>query len=173
VNLEETIARDFTMAGHVAWLMLRANEHGLTECRMVTARAARPLAANTPQNIHLKKSVKQLQEYFAGKRSHFDVPLADAGTEFQMDVWEATRAIPFGEMLSYGDVAKRIGRPDGARAVGTALNRNPLLLFTPCHRVIGKNGALCGFGCGLDWKEILLRHEGAQVAEQFVLPLLG
>jgi len=102
---------------------------------------------------------RQLTEYFAGSRKQFDLPLSLSGTEFQLLVLEELRRIPYGETVSYGDIAERIGRPAAVRAVGAANGRNTLPIIVPCHRVIGSGGDLTGFGGGLDAKEALLRLE--------------
>ena len=102
---------------------------------------------------------RQLTEYFAGERTEFDVPLSLHGTEFQLQVLEELKLIPYGETTSYGDIAKRIGRPKAVRAVGAANGRNPIPIIVPCHRVIGSSGHLTGFGGGLDAKTALLRLE--------------
>lgn len=107
---------------------------------------------------------KQLDEYFAGKRKDFDLPLQLSGTEFQVQVLEELQRIPYGETTSYGDIAQRIGRPKAVRAVGAANGRNPIPIIVPCHRVIGSGGALTGFGGGLDTKEALLRLEAENSA---------
>lgn len=107
--------------------------------------------------------VSQLTEYFAGRRRNFDLPLAPAGTPFQQRVWNALLDIPYGETISYGELASRIGRKSASRAVGLANGSNPLPIVIPCHRVIGANGKLTGYGGGLAVKERLLAHErGAQ-----------
>jgi methylated-DNA-[protein]-cysteine S-methyltransferase len=103
----------------------------------------------------------QLAEYFAGNRNDFDVPLSSAGTEFQRTVWAELQRIPFGVTISYGELAKRIDNPAAVRAVGLANGKNPISIIVPCHRVIGANGSLTGYGGGLPAKEWLLRHEGA------------
>jgi len=108
----------------------------------------------------LRKAVAQLQEYFAGKRSEFDLPLDARGTEFQKLVWEQLLAIPYGETRSYGQLAARLGKPTASRAVGAANGRNPLSIVVPCHRVIGTSGALTGFAGGLETKRVLLELEG-------------
>jgi methylated-DNA-[protein]-cysteine S-methyltransferase len=108
----------------------------------------------------LPAAARQLQEYFAGKRRAFDLPLNPQGTEFQQRVWRELVRIPFGETRSYGQLAKLLGNPNGSRAVGLANGRNPIALIVPCHRVIGADGSLTGFGGGLDRKEWLLSHEG-------------
>ncbi len=103
---------------------------------------------------------RQLEEYFAGKRREFDLPLAPAGTPFELAVWEELRKIPFGETRSYGEIAAVLGRPGSARAVGRANGANPLPIVVPCHRVIGADGSLTGFGGGLEAKSRLLEIEG-------------
>jgi len=109
----------------------------------------------------LVKAEKQLQEYFAGKRRSFQLPLPGrfAGTEFQNKVWTALRSIPYGETISYEELAQRVGSPKACRAVGAANGRNSVPIVIPCHRVIGKSGKLVGFGGGLHRKEKLLQHE--------------
>jgi methylated-DNA-[protein]-cysteine S-methyltransferase len=108
---------------------------------------------------------QQITEYFEGRRQTFDLPLAFEGTAFQKMVWQALQNIPFGQTVSYFELACRIGRPSASRAVGSANARNPLPIILPCHRVVGKNGALTGYAGGLRWKEKLLRMEGALPAE--------
>jgi len=101
----------------------------------------------------------QLSEYFAGERTVFDLPLAPEGTGFQRKVWAALCEIPYGETISYGELARRIGQPTAARAVGLANGSNPLPIVVPCHRVIGADGSLTGFGGGIERKRWLLAHE--------------
>lgn len=104
----------------------------------------------------------QLGEYFAGSRTEFDLPLAPHGTPFQLAVWQELTRIPYGTTVSYGDVAAALGKsPLASRAVGLANGRNPISIIVPCHRVIGADGSLTGYGWGVDRKEWLLRHEGA------------
>ena len=107
----------------------------------------------------LAEACCQLREYFSGDRREFDLPLQLCGTEFQVSVLEALQKIPYGETTSYGEIARRIGRPKAVRAVGAANGRNPIPIVVPCHRVIGSTGDLTGFGGGLDTKEALLRLE--------------
>jgi methylated-DNA-[protein]-cysteine S-methyltransferase len=114
------------------------------------------VVAETPL---IKKAAAQLAEYFAGKRVKFDLPLAPAGTEFQRSVWQALLTIPFGKTRSYGEIAVQIGNPKACRAVGMANNRNPIAIIIPCHRVIGRDGSLVGYGGGLDIKRYLLDLE--------------
>ena len=103
--------------------------------------------------------VSQLGEYFAGKRTSFDVPMALEGTDFQLRVWSQLCSIPFGETISYGELARRVGRPKAWRAVGSANGRNPIAIIVPCHRVIAGDGSLGGYGGGLDRKVVLLDLE--------------
>lgn len=110
-----------------------------------------------------REIINQLEEYFRGSRFSFTIPMELYGTPFQLTVWSALRAIPYGTTLSYGDIAKKIGRPKAARAVGQAVGSNPLGIIIPCHRVIGKNGRLTGFGGGLKIKEWLLNFEAKHV----------
>ncbi|MEZ4521416.1 MAG: methylated-DNA--[protein]-cysteine S-methyltransferase [Thermomicrobiales bacterium] len=113
--------------------------------------------------------VRQVREYLAGERKVFDMPLDQRGTAFQRDVWNAVFAIPWGETTTYGEIARRIGRPDAVRAVGAANGANPIPIIVPCHRVIGSDGSLTGFGGGLPLKRQLLSLEG--VPEQRTLDL--
>jgi len=106
--------------------------------------------------------IAQLREYFAGERTAFELPLRpEGGTAFERRVWTELLSIPYGETASYGEIAARIGHPGKARAVGRANGRNPVAIVCPCHRVIGSDGSLTGFGGGLDVKRFLLEHEGA------------
>ena len=107
----------------------------------------------------LAAAVSQLREYFAGTLTRFDLPLALAGTDFQRAVWAALQAIPYGARISYGELARRIGLPSASRAVGLANGRNPVSIVVPCHRVVGADGRLTGYGGGLDRKRFLLELE--------------
>lgn len=109
----------------------------------------------------------QLDEYFAGARTRFDLPVRPTGTAFQLAVWSALQEIPFGETRSYGDIARRIGRPDAVRAVGAANGNNPISIVVPCHRVIGSDGSLTGYGWGVERKSWLLEHERGRPARLF------
>lgn len=102
---------------------------------------------------------QQLAAYFAGELAEFNLPLAMRGTEFQQQVWQELQRIPFGGTISYGELAKRVGNPNSSRAVGAANGRNPISIIVPCHRVIGSNGKLTGYGGGMERKEWLLAHE--------------
>jgi methylated-DNA-[protein]-cysteine S-methyltransferase len=112
----------------------------------------------------LRAARTQLREYFAGKRRSFDVPVEPLGTEFQRRVWEIVAAIPYGETVSYGKIAEELGDPQRRRAVGAAVGANPIPIIIPCHRVIGADGTLVGYGGGLRMKIWLLRHEHALLA---------
>ena len=130
-------------------------------------RAVKPRAGWTESpRGPVSDALRQLREYFAGKRIEFDLPLAPEGTEFQRNVWRRLQEIPYGETISYGELAKRVGNPKASRAVGAANGQNPIPIVIPCHRVIGANGKLTGFGGGLPTKEALLALE----ARQLVLP---
>lgn len=110
----------------------------------------------------LRAAREELLAYFAGERRDFDLPLDPAGTDFQRAVWEALRAIPYGGTRTYGEIAAAVGRPKAVRAVGQANHVNPLPIFIPCHRVVGKNGALTGYAGGLDLKRALLALESGK-----------
>ena len=112
-----------------------------------------------PDDAAFGACVEQLQGYFAGQLREFDLPLHFAGTPFQRAVWEALRTIPYGQTMSYGELAERIGRPSASRAVGLANGKNPISIIVPCHRVVGSGGALTGYGGGLPRKRQLLDFE--------------
>ncbi|HXA54087.1 MAG TPA: methylated-DNA--[protein]-cysteine S-methyltransferase [Solirubrobacteraceae bacterium] len=107
---------------------------------------------------------RQLQQYFAAERREFELELAPSGTPFQLAVWRALRAIPYGDTASYGEIAAAVGQPNAARAVGGANNRNPIAIVIPCHRVIGADGTLTGYGGGMDRKRHLLALESGALA---------
>ncbi len=135
-----------------------AADHGVIT-KLHFGGVGRYVVASDPDPI-LTKTADQLQRYFAGELSDFDVPLAvPDGSDFDRAVWDAIAAIPYGEMATYGDIAKELGDPEAARAVGTACNRNPVPVIVPCHRVVGAGGKLVGFGGGLDRKRFLLQLE--------------
>jgi methylated-DNA-[protein]-cysteine S-methyltransferase len=112
------------------------------------------------------ETMRQLHEYFAGRRREFDLPLAPQGTVFQKAVWRALREIPYGTAISYGELARRVGNPRASRAVGSANGANPLPIVIPCHRVIAADGSLGGFGAGLPTKQALLGLESAALASK-------
>lgn len=117
----------------------------------------------------LREWVQQLSDYFAGRRREFTIPVAPAGTPFQQRVWAALREIPYGETRSYLQLATRVGNPKACRAVGLANGRNPIALVVPCHRVIGANGSLTGYGGGMDRKRLLLDLERRSASDQLAL----
>jgi len=114
------------------------------------------IKAETPL---IKKAAAQIEEYLNGKRKNFSLPLVTRGTEFQMDVWRALQSIPYGETRSYKEIAELVNRPKAVRAVGMANHRNPISIIVPCHRVIGCDGNLTGYGGGLPLKKYLLELE--------------
>lgn len=124
------------------------------------AQAEEAAAAKEEETSLIRKASEQLREYLAGERREFDLPLAPQGTEFQRKAWAELCRIPYGETRSYKQIAEAIGSPKGFRAVGMANNRNPIIIVIPCHRVIGANGGMVGYGGGLEVKEKLLALEG-------------
>jgi len=120
---------------------------------------APPEGAIEQETPLLQEAAKQLKEYFAGERQVFDLPLAPKGTNFQKAAWQALTTIPYGETRSYKQIAEQIGKPKACRAVGLANNRNPIAIVIPCHRVIGSDGKLVGYGGGLPIKKFLLELE--------------
>ena len=148
-------------------LMLAADDNGL---RHIEFRDNRHPADRSDwhggDNEILDATVAQLREYFDGERRDFDLPLAPQGTEFQRVVWQELARIPYGATISYAQLAQRVGNASAMRAVGAANGRNPLPIVLPCHRVIGADGSLTGFGGGLPTKQFLLRLEGALPGEQ-------
>lgn len=136
-------------------LTLTASEDALTSIAFGGAEDG----GGAPPSALLARTARELEEYFAGGRRTFTVPLAPAGTDFQRKVWAALRTIPYGETVSYADVARRIGKPGAAIAVGQANGRNPIPIIVPCHRVIGSDGKLVGYAGGLEIKKALLRLE--------------
>lgn len=119
--------------------------------------ATHAIQKNTPL---IEQCFQQVDEYFAGERTQFNLPLAPEGTEFQQKVWQQLAKISFGETCSYGELAVKIGNKNASRAVGAANGKNPISIIIPCHRVIGANGSLTGYAGGLATKEWLLKHEG-------------
>jgi methylated-DNA-[protein]-cysteine S-methyltransferase len=149
-------------ASPVGKLKLVASQTGLMAILWENDNPRRvPLEDLVEDNNHsiLIETERQLKEYFAGKRDVFSIPLDMRGTAFQKDVWRALQEIPFGKTLSYGEIAKQLGRPTASRAVGAANGRNPISIVVPCHRVIGSSGKLTGFAGGLDTKARLLSLE--------------
>jgi methylated-DNA-[protein]-cysteine S-methyltransferase len=148
-----------TIDSPIGLLTLAGRGSVLTNLRMVDQTYEPSRADWSPDPGAFGGAVAQLEEYFAGELTDFDVELDLRGTEFQRRVWKALLTIPFGETRSYGEIAEQIGAPGAARAVGLANGHNPIAIVVPCHRVIGANGSLTGFGGGLDRKRSLLELE--------------
>jgi methylated-DNA-[protein]-cysteine S-methyltransferase len=145
-------------------LLLAADEAGLRHIEFLSSKRAHPPDPDWQEDARpLKDVIRQLRAYFAGKLETFDLPLAPEGTEFQQKVWRRLLDIPYGETMSYGELARRIGNPNACRAVGLANGSNPIPIIIPCHRVIGSNGKLTGYGGGLPIKEKLLALERRQL----------
>ena len=150
------------MSSPVGILKLVAHEHALVAVLWENENPKRVRLAELiedQQHPILLETQKQLNEYFAGQRQNFDLPLDFEGTEFQQKVWQALLSIPFGETRSYKDIAEQIGNVKAVRAVGAANGKNPISIIAPCHRVVGANGKLVGFAGGLENKDILLKIE--------------
>jgi methylated-DNA-[protein]-cysteine S-methyltransferase len=145
-------------------LLLLGDEEALTGLYMDTAHAPPVDPGWRRADQPFADAGEQLRQYFAGERRSFDLRLRPSGTDFQLRAWEELRRIPYGSTCSYGEQARRIGRPTAARAVGAANGRNPISIIVPCHRVIASDGALTGFGGGLERKRRLLAHEAAVLA---------
>jgi methylated-DNA-[protein]-cysteine S-methyltransferase len=151
------------MQSPVGVLMLTSDGDALTGLYMENQKHRPELPAHSVQDDSRFTAVReQLVAYFAGERQTFDVRLDASGTAFQQRVWQALTAIPYGATESYGGLATRLGKPSASRAVGLANGRNPIGIIVPCHRVLGANGALTGYGGGLPRKQWLLAHERAQ-----------
>ena len=142
-------------ASPLGTLRLEFRDGALTLCRLV---AEAPEAPAKPPSKEAARTLRELDEYFAGKRRNFSVRIDAAGTPFQLAVWAALRRIPYGEVRTYGEVARMIGCPEAARAVGGACHANPVIVITPCHRVVAANGP-GGFGGGPETKRRLLAIE--------------
>jgi methylated-DNA-[protein]-cysteine S-methyltransferase len=150
----------------IGTLELRGTETALTGVFMDGHRHEAPRAEGAVRDAEpLREARQQLEEYFAGERRAFSLTLEPAGTEFQQRVWQALRAIPYGGTISYGELASRIGSPRAVRAVGLANGRNPISIIVPCHRVIGADGSLTGYGGGLERKRFLLALERGSLRE--------
>lgn len=148
----------------VGALLLVADADGLREIRFSKGGKRASVSDSWREDAtFLREPIRQLQDYFAGKREDFDLPLAPRGTPFQQRVWKRLCQIPYGETISYGELARRIGNPNASRAVGLANGSNPIPIIIPCHRVIGSNGKLTGYGGGLPIKEKLLALERRQL----------
>jgi len=153
-----------TIDSPVGALSLVATDHALVALvwRRESHRSAFENAQENPGHPVLRETERQLREYFAGTRRTFELPLEFRGTEFQRRAWSALLTIPYGETRTYGQMAEQVGNPTAVRAIGAANGRNPISIVAPCHRVIGMNGDLTGFGGGLDAKAYLLALEAPQ-----------
>jgi methylated-DNA-[protein]-cysteine S-methyltransferase len=161
-----------TIGSPIGRLTLTSDGAALTGVYM--ASPGKPPPRNTdwvmdPTTAPLPEAARQLREYFAGERREFGLPLRFSGTDFQNRVWRQLTTIPFGETWSYGQLAKRLDNPNACRAVGLANGKNPIAIIVPCHRVIGADGSLTGFGGGIERKEWLLAHEGRPVNRSLAL----
>jgi methylated-DNA-[protein]-cysteine S-methyltransferase len=152
-----------TVDSPIGRLLLAGDDRGLRFLLFITGRhPAEPQRDWQPDDGDLTEAAGQLSAYFAGRLRQFDVPVAPDGTEFQRKVWTELQRIPYGETISYGELAKRLGNPKAVRAVGLANGSNPISIVIPCHRVIGSNGSLVGYGGGLPIKQALLALERGQ-----------
>ena len=153
------------IASPVGKLRLVASEKGLVAIDVRSNTAHVETAQNASAQAILKKTKQQLDQYFAGKRTSFDVALDLVGTEFQVKAWRALCRIPFGKTISYGQQAANIKKPKAFRAVGSANGKNPIPIIVPCHRVVASDGSLGGYSLGLKMKKQLLALEGVSEAE--------
>ena len=151
------------MESPIGPLLVAGDDDGLRYLLFTRGRErARPKAEWAPDPRGFREPVRQLTAYFAGRLRAFDLPLAPEGTAFQSAVWHELQRIPYGETISYGELARRLGNPKAVRAVGLANGSNPISIVIPCHRVIGSNGSLVGYGGGLPVKQALLALERGQ-----------
>jgi len=167
---------DFVQTDLAGTLILAGDENGLRHLNFISGRHPVAILGDWRRDTAHFTTVKtQLAAYFAGEGKTFDVDLLPEGTPFQMKVWSALLEIPYGKVVSYEWVARRIGSPGALRAVGAANGRNPISIIIPCHRVIGKNGTLTGYGGGLDLKQRLIRLENPDVFSngRLILPFSG
>jgi methylated-DNA-[protein]-cysteine S-methyltransferase len=154
-----------TIESPVGPLLLAGDERGLRRVSFLNSKRSAPLQPDWKQDRGpFTEVIRQLQEYFGGALKDFDLPLSLEGTEFQLRVWRSLRTIRYGETISYGQLAQRIDKPDAVRAVGLANGCNPIPIIIPCHRVIGSDGSLTGFGGGLPNKKKLLALESRQMS---------
>lgn len=150
-----------TVTTQVGEIYIKANQFGLSHLSLADAKQemSEQTALNQQAFSYLMQTEKELEEYFAGQRQHFSIPLAPKGTEFQTAVWQALLALEYGTTSCYADIANKINRPKAVRAVGAANGANAIAIIIPCHRVIGKNGSLTGYAYGLEMKKSLLKLE--------------
>ena len=147
------------VASPIGTVTLTSNGRALTGLALIETDDVDEQDATTDHDAVLIAAREQLEAYFDMRLQQFDLPLEPQGTEFQRRVWESLKLIPFGETISYAELARRVDKPKAVRAVGAANGRNPLMIIVPCHRVIGADGSLTGFGAGIDRKRWLLDHE--------------
>jgi methylated-DNA-[protein]-cysteine S-methyltransferase len=150
-----------TVSSPIGELMLCGDDESLTALHL-PGHWAKPAAGWRRDDARFADVARQLEEYFAGERTTFDVRLRMQGGPFEREVWEELLRIPYGETTSYGDIAQRVGKPHASRAVGAANGRNPIAIIVPCHRVIGSDGSLTGYGGGLERKRALLDLEAGR-----------
>jgi methylated-DNA-[protein]-cysteine S-methyltransferase len=156
-----------TIESPIGPLLLTASHGAVTGLQMQNQRHFRELPEGAvPDDAWFADVAEQLDAYFAGDLREFDITLDLVGTDFQRRVWAQLRTIPYGETISYGELAARVGNANASRAVGLANGKNPVSVIVPCHRVIGADGSLTGYGGGLDRKTWLLAHESAQRRER-------
>lgn len=143
----------------LGWLEISVSDKALRHIRFLETKPESHPQVNN--NKIIRQVIRELTEYFMNDRTDFTLPLEPSGTDFQQSVWKKLREIPYGQTTSYGKLAKQLGDPGRVRAIGRANGQNPIPIVIPCHRVIGKNGNLIGYGGGIDRKQFLLQHEGA------------
>ena len=165
MNGKQTVRNYLVVASPVGKLRLVASEKGLVAIDVRNNSTQVVTAPNASAEAILLKTKKQLEQYFAGKRTTFDVALDLVGTEFQVQAWRALCRIPFGKTISYGQQASNIKKPKAFRAVGSANGKNPIPIIVPCHRVVASDGSLGGYALGLKMKKQLLTLEGVSEAE--------
>jgi methylated-DNA-[protein]-cysteine S-methyltransferase len=165
VKNSETTRNQLVVASPVGKLRLIASDKGLVAIDVRNVKTSNDQVKNAAAQKILSATKKQLEQYFAGKRTAFDIPLDLEGTDFQQLAWRALCRIPFGKTISYGDQAKNIKKPKAFRAVGSANGKNPIPIIVPCHRVVASDGSLGGYSLGLKMKKQLLALEGVSVAE--------
>ena len=161
----QTVRNTLVMSSPVGKLTLVASKNGLVAIDVRNNAKQVVTAKDASAQAILLKTKKQLEQYFAGKRTSFDVALDLVGTEFQVQAWRALRRIPFGKTISYGQQASNIKKPKAFRAVGSANGKNPIPIIVPCHRVVASDGSLGGYSLGLKMKKQLLALEGVSEAE--------
>lgn len=157
LNVQEPPVGAQTLLSPVGTLRIEASDRGIT-CVTLAAQTDNTPHRETPLT---QEACRQLTAYFAGTLTQFDLPLDERGTDFEKSVWAALRTVPYGQTRTYGEIASLLCKPNAARAVGMANHKNPIVIITPCHRIIGADGALTGYALGLEMKRKLLQLEGA------------